>query len=180
MARRQKPAPGKVIASIVYSSLDALADAVTVLEKKFGRVVCETLDIPCCDQKTYREEMGEDLIRRFVSFDREIDRSALFDLKCYCYKVEQQFSDMVGDFMFRTVNIDPGIITPANIVIASHHDANYKIYLKDGVFSEIALIHGRGRYLRLPWTNDDYCSEEAISFFERVRDTFEILEPIGQ
>jgi hypothetical protein len=89
-----------------------------------------------------------------------------------------QLSDVVDDFNFRTVNLDPGILTPANIVMASHHETNYNIYIKDGVFAEIALIYGRETYLRLPWTNPDYYNDEAISFFTRVNESFEIIEPV--
>ena len=178
MARSQKPTPGRLIVSIMYSSMDALADAVTALEKKYGRVQCETLEIPCCDQELYKEEMGENLLRRFLSFDKKIDRSALVDLKVVCDKIEMSLSDVVDDYYFRTVNIDPGILTTSNIVIASHHETNYNVYIRDGVFAEIALIYGRGEYRRLPWTNPDYCSDESINFFKRVRESFEILEPV--
>lgn len=178
MARNQKPAPGRLIVSVIYSSMDALADSLTLLEKKYGRVQCETLEIPCCNSKAYSEEMGENLLRRFISFEKNIDRANLVELKTVCDKIEMQLSDVVDDFNFRTVNLDPGILTPANIVIASHHETNYNIYIKDGVFAEIALIYGRGKYLRLPWTNSDYYDEEAIFFFTRVRDSFEIIEPV--
>jgi hypothetical protein len=87
------------------------------------------------------------------------------------------FSDIVDDYNFRTVNIDPGILSTSNIVMASHNEANYHIYIKDGVFAELALVYGRGQYLRVPWTNKDYYNEEAIEFFNRVREYFDIIEP---
>lgn len=176
MARRQEPAPGKFLISVIYSSLDALSDCLDVMEKKFGRVKCETLEIPCSNTEVYREEMGDDLIRRFFSFEKDVDRSTLPELKAFCSKTEYQFSDIVDDFHFRCVNIDPIIQTPDNIVVASHHETNYNIYVKDGVYAEIALIYGRGQYLRLPWTNADYYHDEAIDFFNRVRLDFELID----
>ncbi len=178
MARMQKPTPGKLVVSVIYSSMDALADAVLALEKKYGRVQCETLEIACCDSELYKEEMGDNLLRRFLSFDKDVDRGSLVELKSVCQKIEMMFSDVVDDYNFRTVNIDPCILTPYNIVMASHNEANYHIYLKDGVFAELALIYNRGQYLRLPWTNSDFCDEEAINFFSRVREFFEIIEPV--
>ncbi|NOY88933.1 MAG: DUF4416 family protein [FCB group bacterium] len=176
MARIQKPPPGRLIVSVIYSSMDALADAVNVLEKRFGRVQFETLEIPCYEADVYREEMGDNLLRRLFSFEKNTPRDMLPELKNICHKIEPQFADVVDDYSFRTVNIDPGILTPSNLVMASHKEYNHRIYLKDGVYAEIALIFSRGQFRRLPWTNPDFCNEEAINFFQRVRQSFEILE----
>lgn len=177
MARIQKPPPGRLIVSIMYSSMDALAEGVKMLEKKFGRVQYETLEIPCSEAEEYREEMGEDLLRRFYSFDGLVARDSLPDLKAACYKIEPKFSDTVDGYHFRTINIDPGILTPSALVVASHKEYNHRIYLRDGVWGEMALIYAHGKFCRLPWTNQDFCTDEAVDFFERVRSTFEIIEP---
>jgi hypothetical protein len=173
MARIQKPPPARLILSIVYSSLDALADALKVVEKRFGRVQFETMEIPCSDAALYREEMGAPLLRRLFSFERLVSRDALADIKNACHKIEPMFADHVDDYIFRTVNIDPGILTPDNLVMASHREYNHRLYLKDGVFAEIALIYAGGQFKRLPWTHPDLCHREAIDFFLRVRESFE-------
>ncbi|UCG62198.1 MAG: DUF4416 family protein [Candidatus Zixiibacteriota bacterium] len=177
MARILKPPPGRLVVSIIYSSMDALADSVKTLEKRFGRVQYETLEIPCAQRDEYKEEMGEELLRRFYSFESPVARDTLPALKAACYKIEPKFSDTVEDYHFRTVNIDPGILTPSTLVMASHKEYNHRVYIRDGVYAEIALIHAHGKFCRLPWTNPDFCADEAIDFFERVRSTFEIIEP---
>jgi len=177
MARIQKPPPGRLVVSIIYSSMDALADAVKALEKRFGRVQYETLEIPCAEADDYREEMGDDLLRRFYSFETEVARDSLPALKAACYKIEPKFSDTVDDYHFRTVNIDPGIMTPSALVMASHKEYNHRVYLRDGVYAEIALIFAHDKFCRLPWTIPDFCADEAIDFFERVRSSFEIIQP---
>ena len=97
-----------------------------------------------------------------------------------CHKIEPQFADVVDDFLFRTVNIDPGILTPTTLVMASHREFSHRIYLKDGVYGEMTLIYSRGQFMRMPWTNSDYCDDEAISFFNRVRDPFDVPNPAQQ
>lgn len=148
--------------------MDALAAAIAALERKLGRVEFETLEIPCADTHTYREEMGENLMRRFYSFERRVDRDALVDLKAICHKIEPQFADTVDGFHFRTVNIDPGILSLENVMMASHRGYNHQIYLRNGVYAEVALIFAGGALRKLPWTNPDFCDDEAISFFERT------------
>lgn len=176
MARIQKPPPGRLLVSVIYSSMDALADGLKALERKFGRVQFETVEIACSDQQMYREEMGDNLQRRLFSFERLYPRSALAEIKNTCHKVETTFADTVGDYPFRTINVDPGLITPDNVVLASHREFNHRIYLRDGVFAQIELIWSNGRYTRLPWTNQDYCEGEAVEFFRRVRATFDLIE----
>lgn len=178
MARIQKPPPAKLIVSIIYSSMDALAECISNLEKKFGRVMSETLEIKCEQEAKYREEMGENLVRRFYAFEADIPRDALPQIKSICHKLEPDFSDTIDDYHFRTVNIDPGILTPSALVMASHKEAGHKIYLKDGVFAEVSMIYAHGGFYRLPWTNSDFCDDEAIQFFEEVRNSFDILEPV--
>lgn len=177
MARIQKPPPGRLIVSIIYSSMDALADSVKTLERRFGRVQFETLEIPCASTSEYREEMGENLLRRFYSFENLVSRDSLPALKAACYKIEPKFSDTVDEYNFRTANIDPGILTPSTLVMASHKEYNHRVYLSDGVYAELTLIYAHNKFCRLPWTNPDFCHDEAIDFFLRVRSSFEIIEP---
>ncbi len=175
MARVQRPPKGRLIVSIIYSSMDALADTLKLLEKQFGRVQCETMEIEYAGDR-YVEEMGERLLRRFYSFEKLIERDRLPNIKALCHKIEKQFGDVVHDHAFRTVNVDPGIMTPENVVMASHREFNHRVYIAHGVFAELALVFSRGRFVRLPWTNQDFCEGEAIEFFLRVRDSFEMVQ----
>lgn len=178
MARLQTPPPGKLIVSVIYSHLDAVADCLKLLEKQFGRIQCETIDIPYTDTEQYTEEMGTDLQRRFFSFEKEIKRDSLPEIKAALRKIESQLGDRVDDYTFRTVNLDPGILTPENLVMASHREYNYRIYLGKGVFAALQLIWSRGQFTRLAWTNPDFYHDEAIDFFLRVRQSFEVLDEI--
>lgn len=176
MARPQRPTPGRLVVSVVHSSRDALADALRLLERRFGRVICETIDIPHSNGHEYAEEMGDTLSRRLFSFDRMVSRESLVEIKSACHKIESQLGDHVHDYTFRTVNIDPGIMTPDNFVMACYREYNHRVYINEGVFAEIVLIWSRGKFCRLPWTNHDFCHPEAIDFFTRVRNGFELLE----
>ena len=156
--------------------MDALADGLKALEKRFGRVQFETLEIQCAEAAEYREEMGDGLLRRFFSFEKEVQQDSLPVLKAACAKIEAQFADVADDYLFRTVNVDPGILSPANVVMASHKEFSHRVYLRDGVYGELALVYARGTFCRLPWTQPDFCDEEAIGFFQNVRNSFDIIE----
>jgi hypothetical protein len=176
MARIQKPPPGRLIVSYIYSSVDALAESLTRIERIYGPVQFETIDMPCLSAKTYAEEMGDRLHRRFFSFTNLVPRESLPSIKKTCARIEPSFADEIAGALFRTVNIDPGIMTPDNLVMASYREFNHRIYLSEGVYSDIQLVHSRTQFTRLPWTNPDFYQDEAIDFFERVRDSFDLIE----
>ncbi|MBD3332915.1 DUF4416 family protein [candidate division GN15 bacterium] len=184
MAKMQSPERAKLFVSAIYSSIDALADVLTRLEKSFGRIESETVDIPFSSD-FYLEEMGENLKRRFYSFVKPVSRDKLPELKQVCTKIEKQFSDIVDDTAFRTVNLDPGLITADNVVMCSYREYNHRIYLGSGVFAEQTLIWSRNQFVRLPWTNLDFCDVEALSFFDQVRrelidETAKTILPTGK
>ena len=171
MGRIKKPLPGRLIVSTIYSSIGAMHDAVMEIEKKYGRIEYETNDIDFLHTSYYREEMGDDLKRKFLSFEKPIERDRLADIKVWTNKLEEKYGEKSGDFVFRKVNIDPGIITPANLVLASTKDFAHRTYLKNGIFAEVTLVYEKKQFKSLPWTYPDYTEPEAIEFFERVRET---------
>ena len=174
-----EPPPGKLILSIIYSSIDALSDCLKTLERRFGRVQYETAELECDVAERYQEEMGGDIFRRFFSFEQLTPRSALTSIKGICHKIEPNFSDHVDGFHFRTVNIDPGILTTNNLVMASHHEYGHSVYLTNGVYSELILVWSQGRFVRLPWTSADFYDDEVVDLFERVRASFDLVkEPV--
>ena len=81
MGRIKIPLPGRLIVSIIYSSIGAMDEAAREIEKKFGRVEFETDDIDFLHTKYYREEMGDDLKRKFFAFEKMIDRDRLAEIK---------------------------------------------------------------------------------------------------
>jgi hypothetical protein len=161
--------------SIISSSRDALADALIPLEHRFGKVLGETDEFPCSRADDYREEMGENIRRRLFGFEPLVARGSLPEVKQACLKIEARFGDRVDDFLFRTVNLDPGLLTPEKLVMAYGVDRAHRIYLGQGVHAETALIYSRGRFTRLPWTDADLCHPESIAFLERVRDEFDLI-----
>ncbi|MDZ4724277.1 MAG: DUF4416 family protein [candidate division Zixibacteria bacterium] len=173
MARIQKPPAGRLIVAVIHAHIDACADALNVLEKQFGRIQAETTDLPCTNIDQYAEEMGDSLVRRFFAFERPIDRDRLPEIKSICHKIESQFGDAVDDYTFRTVNLDPGIVTPDNVVMVSHREYNHRIYLTNGVFAELVLVWSKNGFARMPWTPADFYHDESIDFFLRIRESFD-------
>ncbi len=168
--------PGKLILSVIYSSPEALQSAVMKFEKKFGHVELETEILDFAHTDYYREEMGDKLKRKFFAFEKMVRRDQLSDIKLFSNKLEEKFGDKTGDFVFRTVNLDPGIMTLSGLTLASTKDFSHRIYLNDGIYAEITLIYEKKQFKPLPWTYPDYQEPNIIEFLTKVRETMKKME----
>jgi len=176
MGRIKIPLPGKLILSVLYSSLEAATDAILEMEKKYGRVEFETDEMDFLHTTYYREEMGANLKRKFFAFEKLIERDKLAEIKLWTNKLEEKYGEKVGDFVFRKVNLDPGIMSLANLTLASTKDYAHRIYLGNGIFAEITLIYEKKSFHSLPWTYPDYTEPQAVELFERARETMKGMD----
>jgi len=116
----------------------------------------------------YCEEMGPDLKKMFVSFNELIDPDALPFLK-------HRTNDIESDWMMqghRQVNLDPGYITGAKLVLASTKDFAHRVYIGDGIYGDNHLRFVHGAFVENPWTYPDYKIPVALRFFTEVRQSY--------
>jgi hypothetical protein len=176
MGRIKKPLPGKLILSAIYSSPEALRSAIIKFEKKFGHVELETEALDFAHTDYYKEEMGENLKRKFFAFEKMVKRDQLSEIKHFSNNLEAKYGDNIKDFIFRTVNLDPGIMTLANLTLASTKDYAHRIYLRDGIYGEITLLYEKGQFKPLPWTYPDYQDSKILEFLTKVRESMKKME----
>jgi len=116
----------------------------------------------------YEQEMGDGLKKMFLSFVKCIHPGDLAELKLRTNQIEEQWS-IDGR---RSVNLDPGYITGAKLVLASTKDFAHRIYLSDGIYGDVQLQYRHNHFHTSHWTYPDYQTELALSFFSRVRERY--------
>lgn len=163
---------------------DALfAEVEGILQKEYTDIVLRSETLPFDMTDFYNAEMGSCILRRWVGVESTIDPSALRAIKNHTNRIEKIWAEGEGDAMRRRVNIDPGYLTPAKVVLASCKDRDHRMYLGSGIFGEVTLSYKRGskRYEPFPWTYPDYRTEAAQSFFlefrERHRERMKVGNP---
>ena len=140
------------------------------LQEYFGNIDIESVRIPFDFTNYYSSEMGEGLIRFWVSYEDLYPPGNLPDWKLKCIQIETLFSDKNN----RRVNIDPGYMELAKIVLSSGKNYSHRIYLDKNVFCELEYRYSNGHFHFLPWTYPDYKTSEAITFFKRMREKYKI------
>ena len=58
------------------------------------------------------------------------------------------------------------------LALATTKNYSHRVYLRDGIFAEVALIFRSGTFCPLGWTYPDYRTPLAIEFFNQVREEF--------
>lgn len=163
-----KPVPVKLICGFLFSSEEAYGRAKAALEKRFGKADFETRGIPFTFTDHYTQEMGTGLTRRFCSFPRLIDPTTLADVKIWTNKIEQKLARDKR----RLVNIDPGYVDLAKLVLASTKNFRHRIPIGGGIYAEVTLYYQAKSFRSWELTYPDYRTPEYIRIFNAIRELY--------
>jgi len=170
MGQTRQAEPVKLFVGMLSAYPGAFADAESSLADTLGPVDLRSDLFAHEFTEYYRDEMGQPLVRYFASFDRLIAPGELAGVKHLAGEVESRMADGGEWPVARPVNLDPGYITPAKLVLASTKDYSHRIYLDDGVYGEVTLLFRHGAWRQFEWTYPDYRTPEYHDFFTRVRE----------
>ena len=160
---------GKLIAGVMSSDLELLREIESRLSEKFGP--CDLSSDPFSfDDFTayYAGEMGEKLQKKFISFSEMILLEDLPEIKHFTNNLEQQYAT----HEHRRVNIDPGYVTHAQMILATTKQYSHRVYLGKGIHAELTYICRKKAFNPLEWTYPDYRETSSIKFFEQVRQNY--------
>lgn len=166
MSKPRRPAPVKLFAGMLSSGDSLFEEAAALLEKDYGPADYTSRDLPFEFTRYYENEIGSPLCRRFIFFKNHVDPERLAAIKIDTISKEKYFSLPGGR---RKVNIDPGYVDAAKVVLATTKNYSHRIYLSRGIFAEVTLHFRGGSFAPWEWTYPDYRTEEYIEIFNRVR-----------
>ncbi len=166
MAEIREVKPVKPICAVTFSKQVNVESVISELEGILGKVEekSETYAFNYTDY--YTKEMGIGLRKFFLSFVKLQKPDFLAEMKNKTNTIESSFA-VKGK---RRINLDPGYLTSAKVVIASAKDFAHRIYLGKGIYGDLQLQYRHGRLWPEKWTFPDYTSQPVIDFFEKVRD----------
>jgi hypothetical protein len=158
--------PAKLVVGLLSSDRKLLAQAQSALVEAFGDVSVKSPEMPFSFTNYYEQEMGPDLIRQWVGFQGQVEPEQLYDFKLTAGQLEKRFRGPNGR---RRVNLDPGLLSLYNLVLASTKSFAHRVYLRDGIYAELTLIFQAGKFQPLAWTYPDYQTPVCHEFLMRCR-----------
>ncbi len=138
----------------------------------WGPIALESEPFQFTETRFYEKSMGTQLTKVLIAFRDLFDPSDLPDLKHETNRWEQLYAQQSPDPEPRPLNLDPGYVTEAKLVLATTKDRDHRIYLSRGVFAENTLFYSGGGWQIRPWTYPNYQRPDYHQFLSRCRDYY--------
>lgn len=160
--------PVKLFIGVLVSDARLIPEVETCLTSAYGPVDHRSAVIPFDFTNYYEPEMGRAIDRVFFSFERLIEADQLPEIKRQTNKIEEEMAPLLKTVK-RPVNLDPGYLEQAKVILASTKNFYHRIYLGKGIFGELTMQFKDGTYHFFPWTYPDYQSTGYQEFFLELR-----------
>ncbi|MCO8121921.1 DUF4416 family protein [Stieleria sp. TO1_6] len=142
--------------------------AIEKLESEWGKLVFQSAPLPFLAGGFYTPAMGAGLRKELLAFEQPLSPDGLADWKLWTNAVEAEFPS-TDDSIKRPLNLDPGYITQAKLVLATTKDRDHRIYLRNGIFGEITLTYSAKKWNHHRWTYPDYRTDKVCEFVMQCR-----------
>ena len=166
------PQPVKAIIGVLTVEPSLLPTVYAELTQRLGPIDFTSELLHFTSTNYYEAEMGPNIQRQFISFERLIDAGTLAEMKLFTNAVEQTFAVKSPNGDMRRVNLDAGYLCLAKLVLASTKDHAHRIYLRDGIYSEITLRFYRKTFRPWEWSYPDYRLPTYITIFNHIREIY--------
>ena len=162
------PPPVKLFMSLIHNNQENVEKCIEILNKRIGEINFRSDELKFDDTTYYDEEMGHNLVRIIISFEKLIPRDELVDIKIFTTELEIKFSFDHS----RTVNIDPGYISAEHLILATGKGYYHRPYLGRGVYADLTLVYQNNNYRGFEWTYPDYNSDQLKNIFLKLRSEY--------
>ncbi|MEK9658213.1 MAG: DUF4416 family protein [bacterium] len=156
--------PVQLFAAILVNNTYALSDILQQCSTEFGPILKQSKP-EIFKSPYYGKEMGDNLKKCFVLFDKKVPADTLWIYKQQSNKLETKTSHNGK----RHINIDTGALTPYHLCLLSCKPYAHRIPLQHGIYAETTLLFEHNKVKTLPWTYPDYQTDEAINCFLKMR-----------
>lgn len=170
MGQPTPASPVALIVAVITRHAAALDWARRQTTAHWGPIALESPTFEFRETNYYTAEMGPELNKTFWAFDTLADSGELAEWKLLTNAWEAEFAALGQHDEPRPLNLDPGYITPAKLVLASTKDFSHRIYLRRGIFAEITLMWRRGSWQHHDFTFPDYRRSDYQAYFTSVRE----------
>jgi hypothetical protein len=160
--------PVKLIFSLFAQEAGIINETIETLSSLYGKPDFISAIMPFDYTDYYHSEMGRDLVRRFLAMEKLIQPEQLPDIKLTTNGIEKKSAIQ----SHRKINIDPGYISKAHLILATGKSYTHRPYLRDGIYADLTLIYQGKKFCSLPWTYPDYADEKQLLMLGKIREKY--------
>ena len=165
MGSAKKPKAVKLIIGMLARNKKLFEKTEEFFIEEFGLIDYQSPVISFKYTSYYKKEMGSPLKRKFISFKKLISPEKIAKIKLLTNLIEEKLSISNK----RQVNIDPGYISDAKLILATTKDYFHRIYLNQGIYAEVTLKWRKHSFEPFEWTYPDYRSKEYLRILNKIR-----------
>ena len=165
----KKPEPVKLIIGIFAANKAALQSAAQAVIAEFGKADFISDIWPFNMTGYYKAEAGDSIVKQFVSIEKLIHPSKLAKIKHRTNRLEKKLAKALKMSLPRPVNLDPGIIEPSKLILATTKNFSHRIYIGRKMYAELTLTFDKGRWKSYDYTFADHKQQCYHDFFSKVR-----------
>jgi hypothetical protein len=163
--------PAKLICGMISGREDAFRTGEERLVECFGPIDLRSRVFPFATTDYYEKEMGPNLKRGFLSFERLIPPDSLSAVKLQTNILEGEVrAAAAADY--RVVNLDPGILTSSALIMATTKNFAHRVPLSGGIYAHLEFLFTKTGVKTLDWTYPDFRGQGYQEFFLDVRKLF--------
>ena len=145
----------------------------------WGPIAAESPRFNFAETHYYDATMGPGLKKVFWVFPPPLDPAELVEIKLETNRWEQEYAAAAGHAEPRPLNLDPGYLTLAKLVLASTKDFAHRIYLSRGIYAEVTLQYRHHRWEHHQYTFADYRRADYQQFFSDCRELLKRMRAEG-
>ena len=161
--------PVKLVLGTIYQDETLLQQALIQLQTLYGPIDFSLYGLPFSHTSYYQAEMGIHLQKSFFSFEHLIAPEDLVEIKLRTNQIENEY--MIEKR--RRINLDPGYLTAAKLILATTKNQRQRIYLSQGIYAEPELYFHDKSFTPWEWSYPDYCTPEYIAVFNQIRKIYQ-------
>ncbi|HLW63714.1 MAG TPA: DUF4416 family protein [Gemmataceae bacterium] len=169
-------APTTLDALLVIAAFSRHAEALDWGERRahelFGPIGLQSERYSFAHTAYYDSTMGADLQKQLWVFERLAPLDSLALYKTATIRLEEELAASGNYPEPRPLNLDPGFLNLGKFMLATTKDKDHRIYLRDGIFSEVTLRYCDKEYVPWPWTYADYRERHVRDFLNRTREYY--------
>ncbi|MDR1728196.1 MAG: DUF4416 family protein [Acidobacteriota bacterium] len=171
MGAIREPLPVKLLVGVLTSAPELLPAVEDMLTAAFGGIDARSDLFPFDGTHYYDAEMGAPIWRLFLGFERLVAPERIAEAKVATNGMEAELGARFPSAA-RPVNLDPGYMEQAKVVLASTKNFFHRVLVARGVYAEVTLHYRDGGWRSFPWTFPDYGAGRYHPFFTALRERY--------